>query len=271
MNPALSIGSSTADPSPGESDAGPVPSLRRPHRFRAFSLLELLVVMAIIVIMSSLIGPAMNAIRGGGDLTMAAYNISDALQQARAYAMAQNTFVYVGIKETDAGKETLDDGTGSIAVAIVASKNGERPYGQTPGPLSGSPSAKNPVIPISRLQKFSNAHLATAPLSNDGGMADRETDSSQIVDVVKDAPAATSFTWPVDGANGKQFTRVIEFDPQGVPRVQTAGTGNIHDIKGWIEIPLQASHGSAGAGAGEKNQAAIQLDGMTGAVRVFRP
>jgi prepilin-type N-terminal cleavage/methylation domain-containing protein len=236
---------------------------------KAFSLLELLVVMAIIVVMSSLAGPAMNAIRGGGDFNMAAYNISDALQQARAYAMAKNTFVYFGIKEVDANKDTLDDGTGSLAVAIVASKSGERPYGQNPAALSNDPTAANAIIPISRLQKFSNTHLADA-LSSDGGMADRETSQSQVVSIAS-KDAATSFMWPVGAASGKEFKHVIEFDPQGVARVQTASTTNVRSIKGWIEIPLQRSHGSAGAGASEKNQAAIQVDGMTGAVRVFRP
>jgi hypothetical protein len=45
----------------------------------------------------------------------------------------------------------------------------------------------------------------------------------------------------------------------------------MNKIAGWIEIDLQPSHGNAGPGANEKNAAAIQVDSMTGAVRVYRP
>jgi len=249
MNPSLSIGSPTTDLS----------SHLCRDRSRAFSLLELLVVMAIIVIMSSLIGPAMNAIRGSGDLTMAASNISDALQQARAYAMAKNTYVYFGIKETDASKETLDDGIGRVAVAIVASKDGSRP-------LDGLNNTT--TTPISRLQKFANSHIATTDLDNSGNMQRPSGDDVTKVNQKDSVP----FTWPSNGS-AANFRKVIEFDPQGVARYPTtlADSAASKAIDGWIEIPLQASHGAAGAAAGEKNQAAIQVDGMTGAVRVFRP
>src|SRR5579871_2836352 len=67
---------------------------RRPA---GFTLTELLVVVAIILMMMSVAIPAFNAIRGGTDFTSVVYDVAGILDQSRAYAMANNTYVLVGI------------------------------------------------------------------------------------------------------------------------------------------------------------------------------
>lgn len=231
-------------------------------RFRAFTLVELLIVMGIIVLLASLVGPAVNAINGGGKLSKTASDISDLLQQARAYAMANNTYVYLAIDEFDANNTKLVQGDGRIAVAIVASKNGVRP-----AKLDGIG-----TIPVSRLMKFDNAHLATGDVGADGKM-ERTTGAPEVVNLATQG-AASALTWSA-GGDSTEFRKVIEFDPQGVARPQvdlaTPGvTGKT--IVGWIEIGLQPSHGGNVSNASnEKNVAAIQVDGTTGAVRLYRP
>src|SRR5947208_15085081 len=79
---------------------------RKTHSYaigqRGFSLIELLVVIAIIVLVTALILPAFTSIKSAGDLTSAAYTIKGVLEQARTYAMANNTYTWVGFFEESA-------------------------------------------------------------------------------------------------------------------------------------------------------------------------
>jgi len=245
-----------------------------PTRRSGFSLVELLVVMGIIVLMAALVIPAMNTIKGGGDITKTASDLSDLIQQARAYAMGNNTYVYLGLKEVDQMAGGYTDGKGQIIAAIIASKTGQRPFATpgsaTPTDLSNS---TNDITALSRLQRFDNTHLAggMGELNNAGGMTNVAT-APYAADLGA-TDAATTFEWPVGGSgtSSTKFTKVIEFDPQGVARLQSNGVTSLDQIQGWIEIPLQPSKGSAGVAANEKNAAAVQVDGMTGNVQIFRP
>jgi prepilin-type N-terminal cleavage/methylation domain-containing protein len=67
-----------------------------------FTLVELLVVVAVMVVMMRLAIPAFNAIRGGTDFTSEVYDIAGTFEQARSYAMANNTYVLAGIFEAPA-------------------------------------------------------------------------------------------------------------------------------------------------------------------------
>src|SRR5437762_8479124 len=63
---------------------------------RAFTLLEMLVVMGIIATLMVLVAPAFTTIKSGTDATSAAYAIKGTLDTARTYAMANNTYTWVG-------------------------------------------------------------------------------------------------------------------------------------------------------------------------------
>jgi len=66
-----------------------------------FTLLELLIVIAIIAILLVLLAPAFTTIKSGTDVTSAAYTIKGALDTARTYAKANNTYTWVGFFEED--------------------------------------------------------------------------------------------------------------------------------------------------------------------------
>src|SRR4051812_39429273 len=95
------------------------------RRFDAFTLLELLIVVGIIGLLLALIGPAFTTIKGGTDVTSAAYTIKGVLDTARTYAKANNTYTWVGFKEVDVSQDSSVSpqapGTGRVAMAIVAS------------------------------------------------------------------------------------------------------------------------------------------------------
>ncbi len=85
----------------GEPDGFTLPKQR--ERSRAFTLVELIVVVALISTLMVLVSPAFTGIKSAGDVTSAAYTIKDALEQARTYAMAYKTYVWIGFYEEPAG------------------------------------------------------------------------------------------------------------------------------------------------------------------------
>src|SRR6476660_336487 len=98
------------------------------RRFNAFTLIELLIVVGIIGLLLVLIAPAFTYIKGGTDVTSAAYTIKGVLDTARTYAKANNTYTWVGFKEVDVSQDSSVSpqitGIGRVAMAIVASKDG---------------------------------------------------------------------------------------------------------------------------------------------------
>ena len=230
------------------------------------------VVIAIMVILMTLAIPAFNALNGSGDLTKAASDIQSFLQEARSQAMARNTYVYVGLQEVDGLNPTSSNGVGEIVIAAVASIDGTRALGTTnSGGLTN-------VTSISKALTLSNVHLTNATSLNTGanmtgrpGGSSSGIPSSDVVDLSGVTNMISSFQWPLFPSVAHYiFQTVLEFDPQGVPRVQTNPMVVDTSIQSYFEIPITMAHGDIPL-TNSANQAAIQIDGVTGAVRVYRP
>src|SRR6185437_2186553 len=75
-----------------------------------------------------LIVPAFTTIKGGTDVTSAAYTIKGVLDTARTYAKANNTYTWVGFKEENvdnpASPNSSPPPVGRVIMSIVASKDG---------------------------------------------------------------------------------------------------------------------------------------------------
>src|SRR5437016_569568 len=103
----------------------------RGHRFSGFTLLELLIVLGIVGLLLVLIAPAFTTIKGGTDVTSAAYTIKGALETARTYGKANNTYTWVGFFEENASQSSTNPatgGSGRVVISIVASKDGSDVY-----------------------------------------------------------------------------------------------------------------------------------------------
>ena len=263
-----------------------IPSPKRRRRsLAAFSLVELLVVIAIIAVMAAL-ASSTGFMKSGGDFTKAAYDISGVLDQARAYAMANNTYVFVGIGEFDAsqpsGKSPQVPGKGRVAIAAIATKDGTCNY-----PVGGnisSPAWTNynngaNFVPVGKLLYFDNLHLVDLGTPPTTGNMTRPTVTSTSLNYSVGSAACTSvtpFDWPLNkplGGGKYSFSKVISFSPQGVARIQAQS--NSDEIAKWMEIGLQPTHGTSvppvPANQNMGNQAVVQINGITGATRVYRP
>jgi type II secretory pathway pseudopilin PulG len=271
---------------------------------------ELLVVVGVIVLMMTLAVPAFNSIRGGTDFTSVTYDLSGVLDQARAYAMSNNTFVLVGIMEVNSSAGTNANpqvsGTGRIAVAVIASKDGTRPYqslidnshdGNTPSLLTAGANVTGSgaaFTPVTKLYTFSNVHIVDLqtddpPVPAAGNMARPTVAQYYDIGNTTQCISATPFGWPlgtaIKGTPVPQYSfaaqvgqgAVIEFDPQGSARIITAQGNNgplLDAIPQQIELAIEPCRGTSVTPLTSQavgQMAAIQIDGMSGAVRIYRP
>jgi prepilin-type N-terminal cleavage/methylation domain-containing protein len=243
----------------------------------AFSLLELLVVIGIMGMLFALSGPIVSALKGAGDLGKASGDIGGIFEQARSYAMANNTYVYVGVQEVDQITPTANSGIGRIALAAVASRTGMRPY-----PVANRPTnlpVAN-ITPLGKARYFENLHITNAGSLTQGtnmtsrpGRPGSSIPSASVINLVPsmsgNAAAKTTFQWPISGAAQYNFTNmVVEFSPQGTAAIQTNGLA-LSSFSQYIEIALHPTRGNVART--NANQAAIQINGITGGIRVYRP
>ncbi len=265
-------------------------------RASAFTLLELLIVVGIIGLLLVLIAPAFTTIRGGTDVTSAAYTIKGVLDTARTYAKANNTYTWIGFFEEDVSQSSpAAAGIGRLVMSIVASKDGTtvyNPNSQTnPDPIDPTKLAQ-----VGKLVKIDNIHLPlfaigsgtgevfeTRPaLQNDPVAVYNYSRFGEINATVPDtAPYTNSqfpFWYPLSAASQLQaqyyFQKTLQFSPTGECRMNST-----YDVRQVIEVGLLQTHGTAVpapiGGSGSTliyggNVAAVQITGFGGSVKIYR-
>ena len=211
-------------------------SFCQPKRHGGFSLIEMLMVLSVIAILSSLMMPTFNGIGQARSLEKAGADISSILEGARAYAMAQNTYVWVGFAPSPAAPDQL-------VIGVVASNNG-----------AASPEPDD-LVPISRTKSYPNIQLQAL----DSGTANnRPLPAGQLADGNSD-----TLTFTIQRPETVTFdTAVIQFNQRGEMRIS-------QNLVKTLEIGLQESVG--GQVRNPSNYAAIQIQGLSGAVSLYRP
>jgi prepilin-type N-terminal cleavage/methylation domain-containing protein len=225
-----------------------------------FTLLELLVVMGIIALLMVLVAPAFTNLKSAGDITSAAYTIKGALDTARTYAKANNTYTWVGFFEENLSSMTPGTaGIGRLVISIVASKDGTNVYGSGTGNIDAGR-----LIQVGKLTKIENVHL-TPNLPTFGSRATVST-TYRIPDA---ADSTTPFQYPVASpAPTPQYTfvKVVQFGPIGEARINN----NSSALQTAAEIGLEPTHGNVAPSSTPANLVAVQVTGLSGEVTIYR-
>jgi prepilin-type N-terminal cleavage/methylation domain-containing protein len=231
-----------------------------------FTLIELIVVLAVIGILATISCFAFQGLLRSNQFSRNVYQLADEIKLARSYAVSNDTYVYLGLEETDrpqdSGATPQIAGTGRVDIGLVATKGGTA--------FDSTNYKSSDLVLIRPVTSLDLIHIAASlPAATSGGMA---RPSNNVTNINSSAALfSTAFSLPLgsnQGAGKYNFACSIPFNPQG------AITANGSAVQ-YIEIDLVPCVGGAvpsdPTSSNQSNQAALIIDGATGAITVFRP
>jgi Tfp pilus assembly protein FimT len=265
-----------------------VPPESSKTRVDSFTLIELVSVIAILGLLSAFLLPAIASHRTAGHISNAAHEVAGVLDAGRAYAMANNTYVWVGLYEESATASGPSNATppypgqGRIILATVASRNGTNDC-QDPNSTTTNriPLIPNQIAQVGRLTVIENLHLtdigppqsflpnASDPNSINGRPKSPYAFGSPTIDYqnrISSDDTHTPFNQTLCPFSIQEYTfyKTIRFNPRG-----EANINGTYALRRVAEIGLRPTHGNA-VDLMSNNVVAIQFGGLSGKCRIYR-
>jgi prepilin-type N-terminal cleavage/methylation domain-containing protein len=246
-------------PLPVPSRSSGTPTLRR-FRGRpaaAFSLIELVAVMAIISLVAGFTVPALKGITGGNAVDAGAVELSDLLTLARSEAIARHTIVRFVVATGWTGLETQAN-LRRASLWAWQPANAQywqiTPWQELPAGLVLEPGLPNYVLSAGYARQDASTVQGGCVLANDAH------------------DFATTASFPAQTYSGIISTRYIEFLPTGAASIPGSSDRQAIFVaaQGYTDATLQITH-TAQANGHAANWAQVNVDTLTGHVHIYRP
>jgi hypothetical protein len=216
-------------------------------------------------------------LQDSGNVTAAAYNVSGILENARAYAIANNTYTWVGFYEEASNAATTastlvaqpppytqaNSNVGQVLIAAMASIDGTRNF-----------TTSSNLVAIQKLVVIRNLHvtnITALPANAAGNLAGRPAADS-FLDSESSTLNSTSALGGFPSMFNFTFYKTICFSPRGEAEMDAATSPATitTSLKHLIEIGLVSTHGGT-LNVNGQNLVALQITGVGGAVKIYRP
>jgi type II secretory pathway pseudopilin PulG len=254
----------------------------------SFTLVELVSVIAIIGVLTALLIPVFNGLRGARSLADDAQTIADLFDQARTHAIANNTYVWIGIYEESENQPEPTNATppypgrGRVILATVASRDGTTACQDSSSSSSNRiPLIASQIVPVGKLIRIENIHLtdigppssSSSPNPSPNSITGRPSypyvSGNPTLDYQNrissdDVHSPFNQTLYPFVAHGYTFYKTIRFNPRG-----EASINSTYALRRVAEIGLRSAHGDA-VDLDSANSVAIQFSGLAGKCKVYR-
>jgi prepilin-type N-terminal cleavage/methylation domain-containing protein len=230
----------------------------RPLPVRGFTLVELLVVLAIMAILIALGTLGLRGINDSGKFNKAVDEISGILEQGRAYATAQDTYVWVVLYENDPA-----NGPKEVYAGAYASSDGTDPFNWTASTVTFPPGTfgSTTLTQITRTYHYKGLLLQSSTLPNAPGSPSLPATASTNPPAPNFQITAPSDSGTVALSGASSVYWVIQFTPTGAAH---DGPNPIDSI--WLGIQPSLSQ----TVSDPHNIASLKVNGLTGLTTVYR-
>lgn len=205
------------------------PMLRCNELSAAFSLVELLVVIAVIALLLGLSAPALVDVARGQGMQRAVNEISGMVEEARLEAMAMGTWTWLGLAQQ------VVDGREELVAVVMTSKDGTANMDNTN------------LRPLSRPIRIKNVRVLDE-------LTDW-VDSASMGEVAALTESDFSFSERVGGEMMEFSGSVLGFSPRGETALRD------DEVPAWIEIGLRETRGEVEI---PEKTASIRISGFSG-------